>query len=340
MTQKIFVTGGTGFVGSYLLRYLVKKGYTNISAVRRATSRMDLVAEVADKIEWLEGDILDVPFLEDALEGVTQVYHAAALISFDPKEVDKMQEINQKGTANIVNIALVKNVQKLVHISSIAALGKARDDELISETTKWKDRKTASNYAKSKYAAEMEVWRGMAEGLKVVVLNPSVILGSGFWNQGTCEMFRMYSKGFPFYTSGSMGFVDVRDVARLAIAAMKSAVSGEQFLLSGENLSYQNLFGYIAKVAGAKAPTFKMSPFLGGMAWRLEWLKSKFTGISPLITKETVAHASEKSHYNNQKSIETFGFQYTPIAQTIEETVAQLKIAAQNGLAPKVLPLN
>ncbi len=340
MNQKIFVTGGTGFVGSYLLRYLVKKGYTNIRAMRRSTSSMDLVAKVKDQIEWVEGDILDVLFLEKALAGVEQVYHAAALISFDPREAHKMLEVNQVGTANVVNAALEEGVQKLVHISSIAALGKAQDGKQISETTKWKDRKVASNYAKSKYAAEMEIWRGVAEGLRAVVVNPSVILGSGFWNQGTCEMFRLYAKGFPFYTSGCIGFVDVRDVAKLSIAAMESTVIGERFLLSGENLSYQTVFNQIAKAANVKPPAFKMNKFLAAIGWRLEWLKSKIIGNSPVITKETVGHASERSYYNNQKSLKTFDFQYTPIFQTIEETVSQLQEARRNGLGARVLPLN
>jgi len=223
--QKIFVTGGTGFVGSYLLRYLVQQGQEHIKAIKRANSSMALVESIKDKIQWVEGDILDVPFLEQEMEGITQVYHCAAVVSFEPKLAAEMREVNIEGTANMVNIAKPKEWQ--------------------DENTKWKEDKNNSNYGKSKYRAEMEVWRGIMEGLNAAIICPSLILGSGFWNSGTGNIFRLYGNGFPFYAGGISGLVDVRDVAKAAIQLMESAIQEERFVVSGENLAYKDLFTQI-----------------------------------------------------------------------------------------------
>ena len=341
MTQpKIFVTGGTGFVGAYLLRYLVQKGYTEVRALRRPTSKMDLVESVQDQIEWVEGDILNLPFLEEVLVGIDQVYHCAAMISFVPSEADRMLQVNETGTENIVNTSLLLGVKKLVHLSSIAAIGREQYGKAISENTKWQTEKLNSNYAKSKYAAEMQVWRGIAEGLNAAILNPSVILGSGFWESGSTEIFNLYGKGFPFYSDGVNGFVDVRDVAKLAILLMNSDITAERFLVSAENLSFQKVFNLISAKAGVKAPYFKINTLLSGISWRLIWVLSKITGKAPSITKETVQSALGIHHYDNQKSIATFNYTYTPIEQTIDETVAQFLAAQKESGKARVLPLN
>ena len=340
MQQKIFVTGGTGFLGSYLLRYLVHQGYKNIYALKRPSSKLDLVTEVAHQINWLEGDILDFSFLEEAMQGMDQVYHCAAMISFLPKEADKMMQINETGTANIVNLALHHQVKKLVYISSIAAIGKETGDDIISEKTKWKNDKTNSNYAKSKYAAEMQVWRGIAEGLNAAILNPSIILGSGFWNGGSTKIFELYGKGFPFYVEGSNGYVDVRDVAKMAILLMESDISGERFLVNAENLSYKKVFTEISNCAKVKPPYLKITPLLGAIGWRVQWIVSKLTCINPTITKETLNSALGKSSYNNQKSLAAFNFKYTPISETITETTSQFVAAKKEGMKPMSLPLN
>lgn len=341
MTQpKIFVTGGTGFVGAYLLRYLVQKGYTNIRALKRTTSKMDLVETIQGKIEWVEGDILDYPFLEEVLVGIDQVYHCAAMISFVPSEANKMLQINEIGTENLVNASLLVGIKKLVHLSSIAAIGREQYGKAINEKTKWQTDKLNSNYAKSKYAAEMQVWRGIAEGLNAAIINPSVILGSGFWESGSTEIFNLYGKGFPFYTDGANGFVDVRDVAKLTISLMESDITRERFLVSAENLRFQQVFNLISTKAGVKAPSFKINALLSGLAWRLIWVLSKITGKTPSITKESVQSALGTNHYDNQKSVAAFDFTYTPIQKTIKETVTQFLEAQKEGGKAKVLPLN
>lgn len=339
MQQKIFVTGGTGFLGSYLLRYLVHQGYSNIYAIKRPTSSLVLVKEIANQINWIEGDILDHQFLEEAMNGMEQVYHSAAMVSFDPRDATTMLAINEQGTANIVNTALLHNIKKLVHISSIAAIGQEIEGQYISEVTKWKSDPKNSTYAKSKYAAEMQVWRGIAEGLNAAILNPSVILGSGIWNTSTCKIFQTYGNGFPLYSTGTNGFVDVRDVAKLAIKLMESSLMAERFIVSAENLSMQAVFNEISQQAGQQLPKWKITPAMISIGWRLEWLKSKLTGKSPLLTKESARSANKQSAYSNQKSVKTFDYDYIPIEQTIKATVAQFLEAKTDGMKARVLPL-
>ena len=322
INKKILVTGGTGFLGSYLLRYLVQKGYNNIFAIRRATSKMDLVEPIEDKIQWVECDILDVKGLEKAMVGVEQIYHAAAMVSFEAKHRKRMHQVNIQGTANVVNLALENNIEKLVHVSSIAALGRRKRLKEINEKTKWEKSNFNSEYAVSKYLSEQEVWRGMAEGLRACIINPSIILGAGFWEEGSASFFSKTNKGNKFYGVGGTGFVDVRDVSRLMIDMMESEMVGEKVIANGENVSYRKVFEIIADSINKKRPSIALNSILGALAWRAEWLRSKITGSSALVTKETVENSFRTWIYQNQKSIDTFNFKYTPIEQTIQETGA------------------
>jgi len=233
----IFVSGGTGFLGSYLLRYLIQKDYTNIFALKRSDSSMALVASVQDKIKWIEGDILDVVLLEEIMEQVKLVYHCAAMVSFDPKDYNQLMQVNVEGTANMVNAALAAGVDKFLHVSSIAALGRNKNNSQVDEDSKWQRNKFNTNYSISKYLSEQEVWRGIHEGLNATIINPSTILGSGFWEKGTGQLFTQVMQGLKFYPQGTTGFVDVRDVARLMIIMMESETLSERVLANGDNLS-------------------------------------------------------------------------------------------------------
>ena len=336
MQQKIFVTGGTGFLGAYLLRYLVAKGYQNITALKRPNSPMDLVSPISKQIQWVEGDILDVPILEQIMKDVDQIYHCAAMVSFNPADKAQMLEINGTGTANIVNIALHYNIQKLVHISSIAAIGKEKDQQFITEATKWKEDATTTSYAKSKYVAEMEVWRGIAEGLKAAILNPSLILGSGFWDRGSGRIFKLYANGFPFFSGGIAGMVDVRDVAKCAIFLMESDIEKERFIINGENRAYRDLFTQIATEAGKKPPQFQINKWMMEVGWRLDKVRSFLTGRVPTVSKESIKNAGARRVYINQKSIDAFNIAYTPIQETVEATVKQY---LDGKGQPMILPL-
>ena len=335
----ILVTGGTGFLGSYLLRYLLHYGYKNVRGLKRTTSSMQLLTSIQDQVDWQEGDILDIFSLQDAMQGIEVVFHCAASISFDPREAEKVMEINSIGTANVVNAALYEGVKKLIYVSSIEALGKPKETNLLSEATKWQKNKGLSNYAISKYLGEQEAWRGMAEGLDVSVVIPSVVLGSGNWEDGPLKMFKLIWNNYRYYPTGLSGFVDVRDVARLMIQMMEKDTSGERFIANGENLSYQKILHEIATQLNRKSPNIRIGSLLRKVAWRAEWLRTKLTGVPPLLTRETANTTSSIYYYDNKKSIEAFSFSYTPISATIAAAAKQFEQAAQNGFEAKVLPL-
>ncbi len=340
LNKTILVTGGTGFLGSYLLRYLVSYGFKNIRATKRKNSRMDLVIEIKDKVQWLEGDILDIPFLEEAMERIEQVYHCAAMVSFQTKDKNRMMEVNEGGTANIVNVALQKNIQKLIHTSSIAALGRVEGTCAVDENATWEHNELNSNYAKSKYNAEMQVWRGMAEGLTIGIVNPSLIMGSGFWEEGTPKMFKTLSKNFPYFPKGGTGMVDVRDVAKAMIRLMNSDIVNERMILNEKNLTYKNIFAQIADSTEAKIPSKEISPLLSAIAWRLEWLRSKLTGANPLYTKENANTTKHFFEYKNDKSKELLNFEYTSIEETLKATGQQFLESKATGSKSAFLPLN
>lgn len=333
------VTGGTGLVGSYLIRYLLTEGYTRIRALYRTGSRFDLVEEVKDRVEWVEADLLDIFGLEDAMEGVKRVYHCAALISFLPGERDLMLRTNRDGTANVVNACLHAGVEKLLYVSSIAAIGRDKKSNRINEATKWQRSPDNSYYAISKFQAEQEVWRGRAEGLPVVVVNPSVILGAGFWDSGPQQIFKMTWREFPFYPVGETGFVDVRDVARFMILLMESDIQGERYILNSTNTSFEHLQKGFAEAIDRRPPRYTLTPWMARWAARLEWLRSKVTGKHPLITRENALMTSLDYHYENDKSRRDLNFEYIPFEQTLEDIATLFKEAAEDSFNPKVLSL-
>jgi dihydroflavonol-4-reductase len=336
--KKVFVTGGTGFVGAYLIRYLLQKGY-KIKALKRAQSPMGLIADIQNQVEWVEGDILDLPFLEKALKGVDQIYHSAAMISFDPKKVQQMLKINIEGTANIVNIALELKIEKLVHISSIAALGRKEFQPNVDESIQWENSKENSNYAISKFKAEAEVWRGIEEGLNAAIVNPAVILGAGYWDSGSCKLFEKVAKGLSYYPSGSTGFVDVRDVAKAAIAVMESTIVAERYILNGSNTSYQAFFVQTAQALGKSIPTKKAAAWLVSLLCKVEWLRSQIMQSDPLLTKETARTSQSTYYYDNAKIKKEFNYQFIPFEQTIKETAVAFEKSKQNNENFGRLPL-
>ena len=317
----ILVTGGSGLVGSELISQLLALG-NKIKAIYNSTrltiSHQDLIP--------VKCDILDTAALEEAMQGVTQLYHCAAMVSFSAKNKDQLLKINIEGTANVVNAALDAGVTKMVHVSSVSALGRIRENETVTEEMNWTEESSNSVYGKSKYLGEMEVWRGIGEGLQAVVVNPSLILGSGDWNKGSSEIFRSVYNEFTWYTEGVTGVIDVKDVARAMILLMNSEINKQRFILNAENLSYKEVFTNIAKCFGKKPPHKKVTPFIAAIVWRLEAIKSMFTGKDALVTKETARTALAKVYFDNNKILKALpGFQFTPINETIKNICATLK---------------
>lgn len=318
----ILVTGATGLVGSELLKQLSAQN----KRVRALYCTTLPTQNSSKNIEWFQADILDVITLEEAMKDVTQVFHCAAVVSFNPAKKKQLHQTNIEGTTNVVNTCLQEGVEKLVFVSSVAALGRIREDKPIDETMNWTEETSNSEYGKSKYLAEMEVWRGIGEGLPAVIVNPVIILGTSDWNKGSTEIFKTAYNEFPWYTEGTTGFVDVKDVAKAMIALMNSNITAERFILSSENCMYKDIFTKIAIAFNKKPPHKKVTPFLANVVWRWEAIKGKLTGIAPLLTKETAKTAQTKAIFNNNKLNEYLpNFRYTSLDETIERICSELK---------------
>ncbi|THU41646.1 SDR family NAD(P)-dependent oxidoreductase [Niastella caeni] len=324
MFTKILVTGGSGFIGAYIIKELVEKGYA-VRAIRHSKAAPFFIPEhVNAKVEWVHGDVLDVVSLHEAMNGVDAVIHSAAKVSFGDKERSALYKINIEGTANVVNMALENNVQRFVHISSVAAIGRTVTGETITEEKKWQPGKMHTSYAISKYHAELEVWRAAAESLNTVIVNPSTVLGYGDWSTSSCAIFKSVYNEFPWYTKGINGFVAVTDVARAAVLLMESDHTNERFIVSGDNWSFQQLLNTIADGFGKKHPHKEATPFLGKIAWRMEKLKSMFSGKKPLLTRESARVAQSITYFDNSKLLKSLpGFSFTPLEKAIQKDCEQ-----------------
>ena len=318
----ILVTGAAGLVGSHLIKALVAQGKSV-----RALYRSEIPSShELNNVDWFNADILDIVALEEAMIGITQVYHCAAIVSFTAKNKKSLHHTNIEGTANIVNACLNANIEKLLFVSSVAALGRIREDQAINETMNWTEETSNSEYGKSKYLAELEVWRGMGEGLKVVVVNPVIILGASDWSKGSTAIFKSAYDEFPWYTEGSSGFVDVLDVVEAMILLMESSICDQRFILSGENLPYRDIFTMIANAFHKKAPHKKVTALLAEIVWRFEGIKGRITGKSPLLTKETSITARATVHFDNSKLLKALPqFQYRNMQTSINRICSELK---------------
>ena len=325
----ILVTGGSGLVGSELIKQLLAKD-KKVKAIYHRTPLAENLQHPNLIIE--KADILDVIALEEVVEGITQVYHCAGMVSFAPEDRDLLYKINVEGTTNIVNAALNAKVEKLVHVSSVAALGRIRQNQIITEKMEWTKETSNSIYGHSKYLGEMEVWRAQAEGLNTVVVNPSIILGAGDWTEGSTKIFKSVYDEFPWYTTGTTGFVDVRDLVTVMIDLMDTDISAEKFIVSAHNESYQNVFNLIADAFNKKRPTKKVTPFIAGLVTRVQEVKSWFSKEKPLITKETALTAMTKAQFNNEKILAALpAFSFRSLEETVADTckVLQQKINSQ-----------
>jgi len=305
----IFLTGGTGLVGSHILLKLCKQKMS-VKALKRPSSSLDICRKIFDyyecqdlfnNIQWCTGDINDVPFLESSMSSCDYVIHAAALVSFNKSDLENLKKVNIEGTSNIMNVALDLDIKKCIYISSIATLGTNASSQEINEECNFKFTNKESNYSVSKYYAEQEAWRACHEGLDVVILNPSVILGPGDWDKGSSKIFQRIFNGLKFYTLGSTGFVDVVDIANITILFLHNNIKNERFVLNGTNLKYRDAFNLIADEFGVKRASIKVTPLIKELALRLESMRSFFLQNSPLLTKETAESSMSIKSYSSSK---------------------------------------
>lgn len=316
--QVILVTGGTGFLGSTLIQKLVDDGQS-VLATKRHSSIIPESLKNSSLIEWVNADVTDYFALADIFENVTEVYHCAAIISYQKDNATQMNNTNIEGTKNIVNLCLEHHA-RLVHVSSIAALGINKLGKPVSEKDKWEYDRQLSNYSLSKYKSELEVWRGVIEGLDTVIVNPSLIMGASAGKNGSGVVFDIVNKGLPIYTTGSIGIVDVEDVAQAMIVLMnRKDIKSERFILNSENITNKALLARISELLHKKAPSIEAKPVMMEVAWRVARFLSFFTGKKPTLTKESAKAASAKLEYTNEKIIQAIGFSFKPIDQTLTE---------------------
>lgn len=328
----ILVTGGTGLVGAHLLLHLAESE-TGLRAIYRESKSVEKTKSLFrlyqkdhlfPKIEWIQADIIDIPSLEIAFQNVDYVYHCAGQISYDPNDENSIRKINIEGTANIVNCCIAYQIKKLCHVSSIAALGNlAAHEKEVTEETEWNPEMPHNDYAISKYGAEMEIWRGQQEGLNVVVVNPGVIFGAGFWNQGSGKFFSSIKKGFPFYTNGSTAYVGVTDVVNIMIQLMKSDLVGERYIVIAENRSFKNIIFEIAQKLNAPKPKTEAKPWLLNIAWRLDWLVSLIFRSKRKLSKYTVHSLTSSEFISNQKIKNALNYEFQDMDSVITEVISK-----------------
>lgn len=321
----VLITGASGFLGRHLVRKLSMSG-TQVRGLYNSTIPSADLMELPG-VTWQQCDLLDVFAVAAALEGIDEVYHCAAVVSFDPAKRDQLLRENVSGTANIVDASVDAGIRRMVAVSSVAALGRAAvATSLITEAADWEESTQNSAYSISKYYAEMEVWRGIAEGLDAVIVNPGIVLGEGNWDKGSARLIKVVNGEFPFYTRGANAWVDVQDVVTAMELLMSLEITGERYILSAGNYSYREVFGKMAAALGRKPPHIRVSPLLSGFVARWSMLKSKFYATEPTITPETARTAQAQCLYDNSKLLHALpGFEY----RALEETISRMAGAFQ-----------
>ena len=327
----ILVTGGTGLVGSHLLYKLVEKGF-KVRAIYRSKKKLDAARHVFSyytnqveamfsKIDWVEADLNDIPALTTAFKEITKVYHCAALVSFDPNDYYKLRRVNIEGTANIVNLCLANNIEKLCYVSSIAAIGHGEpNNTIINENTNWISEEDHNVYAITKYGAEIEVWRAVQEGLETVIVNPGFIFGPGFWKTSSGSLFKKIHNGLSYYTTGVTGYVDIDDVVNSMLFLMESVIKNERYILVAENLSFKEFATKVALAFGVKPPNKEASKTQLQLAWRLDWLNHFLRRKRRKLPRQLANSIAKKHYYSNKKIIADLDLKFKPIDESISET--------------------
>lgn len=326
----IFITGGTGFVGSHLTYRLVSQGVAVRLLVRNRSKISQLakvfnyynddIARYNSLIEYADGDVTDVYSIQDGLKHDTDyIFHCAGLVSFWKHDKLRLNEVNHSGTANVVNAAIEAGVKKLVYVSSIAALGDSVE-KTISEKNHQYDVKPTNYYGKSKHNGELEVWRASEEGLRVIIVNPTVIVGPGQWRDGSPKLFRSVWKGLPFYTNGSTGFTDVRYVVNCMVDLAFGSIENQQFIINNENLNYRQFFNLVADNLRVRRPRFEAQPWLMYFFASILGFFGKLAKINTGINRQLAQSALSVSNYDSSKLEQTIGKSAEPIENAVAFT--------------------
>ncbi|MEZ4910657.1 MAG: NAD-dependent epimerase/dehydratase family protein [Saprospiraceae bacterium] len=327
--DRVLVTGASGFLGNHIIKALTTKGFINIFGLIRNPEHKQVIHH--PNVTWIEGDICDMPRMVDILEDIDTVINAASEVSFSIRHKKQMIKTAIDGTANVVNAAMYAGVKKLIHISSVAALGRRKLNETINENSIFNHSKYDTSYGLAKFLAEQEVWRAHAEGLHTTIFNPSMILGIGNWHSSTPQLWNKIYHGLDWYGIGSTGWVDVSDVAKVIVDAIDQDLNGERYILSGENLPYKDIFTKIAIEIGKKPPTKPLKGFLASAFANIEHLRSIITNSKPIITTETIVSTSANSNYDNTKSVQMLNCKYTPISHTIQKVSSAFLNSVKEG---------
>jgi nucleoside-diphosphate-sugar epimerase len=329
--MEVLITGATGLIGSHLTAQVLLKG-ENVTAFVRENSNRNNIKEVLsfytndyetyfNKIKFKVGDITDYFSIIDALEGIDEVYHCAGMVDFNEKNLKQLLLVNETGTTNLINAALEKKGIRVCHVSSVATIPNHDKKPVINENIFWKSSPKNAAYSISKYNAEREAWRGVAEGLDLFMVNPSIVLGAGCWNQSTGKIIEECRKGVKFYTKGITGFVDIRDLASVMYKLMKSSVSSQRFIVNGENISYQSMLTKFHEAFGNKKPTIEAGKFLLSIATLLDYLFSK----ERRLNKQVVESLLSESYYSNEKIINETGHKFYTLDETITHITEKYK---------------
>lgn len=328
------ITGGTGFLGAHLILFLLRKGEF-VRATYRNEKKLEKVkqfftdrneSEKFETIEWVKADINDIPSLSDAFKGIDYVYHAAALISFDPRDEEKLRKVNIEGTSNLVNLSLEHSIKKFCYISSIATMGDLSNDETtITEETEWNAEKAHSDYALSKKGGEMEVFRAGQEGLSNVIVNPGVIIGSDFWEHGSGSIFSTVFNEVPFYTKGNSGFIAVEDVCQLSYLLTQSEINNERFILVAENVGFHSIIDWICESGEVKKPRFYAKPWMTEVAWRVDKILTLFFFKKRKLSRATAKSLHSKALYSNRKLINFFEYDFLEIKTVTQRTARKFR---------------
>lgn len=326
VAERILVTGATGLIGAELVRQLSLEG-ASIRVLRRTASSMDVLGGVAQAVEHAIGDITDRQAVWEAMEGISQVYHVAAYLGFGgARDREQLRQVNVAGTAYVVDAALDRGVTRLVHTSSHAAFGRTQVEGVIDERTLWSDSPYNSPYAYSKYLAELEVQRGVAEGLDAVIVNPSLVFGVGARGHVTRSIAeRIRDRRMPFVPVGGANVVDVRDVAKGLRLAMTKGQCGERYFLGSENLHWQDLFQALAAAFHVPPPTRLLAPNMAERLGGLAEVVAKLTWTKPRLTRTSARVASKFYTYDNTKAQTELGLAFRPFSETAQYLAEALR---------------